>query len=187
MELNMLNSFSEFVKRHSTYKWIHWNMRNSNYGFSAIKNRIHILRGNEFEISNDFKYDFSIILGLIFTYDYENDRPKGKLLQLAERNNINTSNALTGGDEATAFEEKEYLKLHMSTLRKVDIIDSIVDKVENDRLKVLSLKKSIYGLTLPGIIYLVKETPWLLLIASILSFLIGAALEPIIQRIFHTN
>jgi hypothetical protein len=42
-------------------------------------------------------------------------------------------------------------------------------------------------LTFPGIIALVKETPWLLIIASILGYLIGAALEPIIQKIFHTN
>src|SRR5687768_10701242 len=30
LELKMLNEFSEFIKKHTSYKWIHWNMRDSN-------------------------------------------------------------------------------------------------------------------------------------------------------------
>jgi hypothetical protein len=187
IELNMLNSFSEFLNKHSQFKWIHWNMRDSNYGFIAINNRIQILRGAEFEISDDLKYDLPRILGLIYTHDYEKDRPKGKLLNLAERNQISIMNALTGAEEADAFDRKEYLKLHISTLRKVDIIDTVLNKVERDDLKVNASKKHIYGLTFPGIIALIKETPWLSLITLLLGYLIGTALEPIIQRIFRTN
>lgn len=93
---------------------------------------------------------------------------------------------MTGAEEAEAFDKKEYLKLHISTLRKVDIIDSIINRTETDSLKVVSTKLQIYGLTLPGIFAIVKETPWLLLIASILGYIIGAALEPIVQKLFHT-
>ena len=186
LELKMLNEFSEFVKKYSTSKWIHWNMRDSNYGFVAINHRIRILKGNQFEIPDDLKFDFPRIIGLIYTHGYEKNKPKGRLLNLADRNHISPINALTGAEEADAFDKKEYLKLHISTLRKVDIIDSIISRTETDSLKVVSTKRQIYGLTLLGIFAIVKETPWLLLIASILGYLIGAALEPIVQKLFHT-
>lgn len=187
LEKDMLNEFSNLVKSYPSHKWIHWNMRDSNYGFEAINNRIRILGGQQFDIADDFKYDFPIILGHIYTYGYEKNKPKGRLLNLSERNKITTQNAITGQEEAIAFENKEYLKLHMSTLKKVDIIASIIHRVENDELKVSTSRKHIYGLTFPGIIALVKETPWLLLIAGFLGYLLGAACEPIVQNFFGTS
>jgi hypothetical protein len=186
LEKDMLNEFSALVRMYPAHKWIHWNMRDSNYGFEAINNRIRILGGQSFEIADDFKYDFPIILGHIYTYGYEKNRPKGRLLNLAERNYITTQNTMTGTEEADAFDNKEYLKLHMSTLKKVDIIASIIHRVENDELIVFAKRKYIYGLTLPGCIALVKETPWLLILAGIIGYLIGAALEPIVQNVFGT-
>ena len=32
----MLARFFEFVRRHSHYYWLHWNMRDINYGFAAL-------------------------------------------------------------------------------------------------------------------------------------------------------
>jgi hypothetical protein len=187
LELKMLNEFSEFVKKHSTYKWIHWNMRDSNYGFVAINNRIKILGGLLFEIPDELKFDFPRIISLIYTHGYEKHQPKGRLLNLADRNNISSINALTGAEEAQAFDEKEYLKLHISTLSKVDIIDSIISNTETEKLRVVSTKQQIYGLTLPGILAIIKETPWLLLVASILGYITNIVLEPIIQKLFHTG
>ncbi|CAM3748127.1 hypothetical protein MUGA111182_07040 [Mucilaginibacter galii] len=186
LEVAMLSEFSTFVKRHSGYRWIHWNMRDSNYGFEAINNRLRILNGDTFDIDDDRKYDFPRMLGLIYTYGYEANRPKGRLLNLAERNNISTINALTGSEEATAFDNRQYLQLHMSTLKKVDVIESIFQRTEVGELKVNVDWKTIYGTSLVGIINVVNETPWLLAIVSVISLIAGAALEPIIQRLFHT-
>ncbi|MES2139196.1 MAG: hypothetical protein V4511_05780 [Bacteroidota bacterium] len=187
LEKTMLNEFSSFVRTYPSHKWIHWNMRDSNYGFEAINNRIRILGGQTFDIADDFKFDFPIIIGQIYTYGYEKNKPNGRLLNLSERNNITTQNALTGGDEAIAFDNKEYLKLHLSTLKKVDIIASIIHRVENDELKVNTPKKYIYGLTFSGVIALIKETPWLLLLAGLLGYLMGAALEPVVQHFMGTS
>ena len=186
LEKEMLTDFSSFVSLNGTHKWIHWNMRDSNYGFEAINNRIKILKGTTFQIPDDFKYDFPRILGRIYTYGYEKNKPNGRLLNLANRNNISTVNAMTGKEEADAFDNKEYLRLHMSTLRKVDIIESVIHRVENDELKVNAKKKHIYGLTFNGIIAIIKETPWLLIIMSIIGYIIGSALEPVFQRLFGT-
>jgi xanthosine utilization system XapX-like protein len=187
VEKEMLNDFSNFVRQYPSFKWIHWNMRDSNYGFEAINNRIEILGGQPFDVADDFKYDLPRILGQIYTYGYEANKPKGRLLNLADRNNITTKQALTGEEEASAFDNKEYLKLHISTLRKVDIIDTIIDRTETGSLRVNVSKKHIYGLTLPGSINLIKETPWLLLIIGLIGYLIGAALEPVVQRAFGTS
>lgn len=184
LELSMLNAFSSFVKKHPDYKWIHWNMRDSNYGFVAINNRIQILKGTRFNIPDDFKYDFPKILGQIYTHDFESNKPKGKLLNLAARNKIGIGNTLTGEEEGKAFTDKQYLDLHMSTLRKVYIMDVLFNRAETDNLKVKASVSQVYGLSLPGIVSLVKETPLLLLIVSAVSYFVGTALEPYVQSIF---
>lgn len=187
LEKKMLNEFYDFAKNHKDFKWIHWNMRDSNYGFEAIANRYRILGGEAFEIDEDRRFDFPRILSKIYTHGYEKNRPDGRLLNLANRNDITTVDALKGVDESTAFDNKEYLKLHKSTLRKVDIIDSIIDRTDKNELKVVSKTKHIYGLTIPGIIEIVKNNWILILIWTILFYILGAATEPVIQRFFGTD
>jgi len=187
LEKDMLADFSSFVTQNATNRWIHWKMRDSNYGFEAINNRIKILKGATFQIPDDFKYDFSKILELIFTYDYEVPKPNGRLLNLAKRNSISTFNAMTGKEEADAFDNKAYLQLHMSTLKKVDIIKSIIQRLENNELRVHARKRHIYGLTFNGIIAIIKETPSLWIIMSIVIYIISSVLEPVFQKIFGTG
>jgi len=187
IEKKMLDEFYEFAKKHKDFRWIHWNMRDSNYGFEAIANRHRILGGTPFEIDEDRKYDFPRILGKIYTHGYEKNKPDGRLLNLANRNNITTIDALKGGDESAAFDNKEYLKLHKSTLRKVDIIDSIIDRTDKEELKVTSKKKHIYGLTISGIVEIIKSNWILIALWTLLFYVLGAATEPIIQRLFGTN
>jgi hypothetical protein len=81
-------------------------MRDSNYGFVAINNRIQILKGGQFEIPDDLKYDFPRLVGLIYTHGYERNKPKGRLMNLADRNHISTINALTGAEGGRFFEKK---------------------------------------------------------------------------------
>lgn len=187
LEKKMLDEFYDFAKKHKDFKWVHWNMRDSNYGFDAIANRYRILGGEVFEIDEDRKYDFPRILGKIYTYGYEKNKPDGRLLNLAARNNISTIDALKGVDESTAFDNKEYLKLHKSTLRKVDLIDSLIDRTYKDELKVCVKKKHIYGLTIPGVIEIVKNNLVLVVIWTLFFYVVGTATEPIIQRLFGTG
>lgn len=187
LEKKMLDEFYDFAKRHKDFKWVHWNMRDSNYGFDAIANRYRILGGEAFEIDQDRKYDYPRILGKIYTYGYEKNKPDGRLLNLAVRNNISTIDALKGVDESTAFDNKEYLKLHKSTLRKVDLIDSLIYRTYKDELKVCVKKKHIYGLTIPGVIEIVKNNWILVVIWTLFFYIVGTATEPIIQRLFGTG
>ncbi|MFA9188379.1 hypothetical protein AAGV33_08450 [Flavobacterium sp. FBOR7N2.3] len=186
LEKKVLSDFYEFAENHKKYNWIHWNMRNSNFGFEAISNRYKILDGKPFIIDEDRRYDFPRILTKIYTHKYEEDNPDGRLLNLANRNSIDTRDALKGKDEALAFDNKQYLELHKSTLRKLDIIDYIIERTYKNQLIVIAKKKDIYGYTIPGIIEIVKNN-WILLgIWTILIYILGAASEPIFQRLFGT-
>jgi hypothetical protein len=41
---------------------------------------------------------------------------------MAKLNNISVRDALTGKQEAEAFEQSNYLKLHMSTMRRLKLL-----------------------------------------------------------------
>jgi hypothetical protein len=187
LEQSLLSDFYSFTDKYKDYKWVHWNMRDANYGFEAIANRYRILKGLPIFLADDRIIDFPRVLGKIFTYGFEKNQPSGRLLNLANRNGISTLNALTGKEEAEAFENKEYLKLHISTLRKIDIIETIIDRVYKNEIKINVSKKQIYGLSILGIIEIVRNSWILLLLWAVIIFIIGAAFEPIIQRFFGTE
>ena len=149
IEKKLLESFFQFVKEHSNYFWVHWNMRDINYGFSALEHRFEILGGTPHIIQDNSKYDLSRILHQRFGKNYA---PHPRLEKIMEMNEITSKNFLTGGEEADAFKEKKYLKLHQSTLRKVDIFDCILSRLEEDNLNVATSNKEIYGNCIVGYI-----------------------------------
>ncbi|WP_277012939.1 hypothetical protein [Flavobacterium lindanitolerans] len=189
VEKDMLKDFFEYLKKHQSYCWVHWNMRNANFGFEAINNRYKILDGNPKIIEDQFRYDLPEILGLIHTYDFEkHDKPnQGQLLNLAKRNKINSRDALKGADEAIAFDNRDFLKLHMSTIRKVEIIDRILTLQDKKKLKVNALLIKSCGLTPAGIIEIVRNNWILFSFWSLIMAIIGMAMEPIVQNFFGTN
>lgn len=187
LEKQMLKEFFVYMKTHSTYYWVHWNMRNANYGFEAISNRFKILGGNPKDLEDQFKIDLQQVIGKIYTFNFENHKPNGQLLNLSNRNKISTRDALKGKGEAEAFENRDYLKLHMSTSRKVDMIDRILTLEEKGKLKVKTSMIKTFGLTPVGIFEMIRNNWILFLIWSILLYIIGAACEPIVQNYFGTS
>lgn len=189
LEKEMLKDFFIYLKKHQSYCWVHWNMRNANFGFEAIDNRYRILGGNPSKIEDQFRYDLPEILGLIYTYDFEkHDSPtKGQLLNLTARNKITSTDALKGKDEADAFENKDFLKLHMSTIRKVEMMDRILTLQEKNKLKVNVWLFKSCGITPSGIIEIVRNNWILFTLWSIIMAVIGMALEPVIQKFFGTS
>lgn len=189
LEKEMLKEFYDFVGKHKTYKWVHWNMRNASFGFEAIANRYRILGGNSRYIEDQFKYDLPQIIGNIYTYKFEehNKPSKGQLLNLAIRNKITIRDTLTGKEESAAFDERNFLNLHMSTMRKVEVIDRILNLEEKHKLRVaVSIFKSC-GLSIPGIIEIVRNNWFLFLLWSVLMAVVGISIEPIIQHLVGTD
>ena len=98
----------------------------------------------------------------------------------AEYTHISAKDFLSGSEEAKAFENKEYVKLHMSTLRKVDVFANILNRVINKKLKVKSKWYEMYGLSFQGVFNYCREKWWIQLLWSALLLVLGAILGKII-------
>jgi hypothetical protein len=137
LEKTMLDNFYDYARRHEGHKWLHWNMRDINYGFPAIAHRYSVLGGNPETISEDKLIDLARLIISIYGPAYIKHP---RLQNLIAKNGISDRDLLNGEDEAAAFEKGEYVKLHQSTLRKVDIMSSIIGRIADNSLKTNSKK-----------------------------------------------
>jgi len=176
LEKVMLTEFYKFIKTHLNYNWVHWNMRDINYGFQAIDHRFSVLGGKPISIPDSQKFDLARKLVDIYA-DYA-DHPR--LEKLIDLNNITKKDFLTGAEEAKAFEELKYVELHRSTLRKVDIFHAILERVIDKSLKTKSKWHHIYGFTPQGIFESIKDH-W---IFALISIGVGAALSAVFGIVF---
>jgi hypothetical protein len=117
LEKRMLSEFYKFVERNQNCRWLHWSMRDINYGFPAIEHRCRVLGGKPIPLKTENLFDLSRIIVDIYGPLYA-EHPH--MLKLIERNHVTHKDFLAGSEEAKAFENKEYVKLHQSTLRKVN-------------------------------------------------------------------
>lgn len=106
LERKMLNEFFEFARSREPYSWVHWNMRDINYGFEAIEHRYKVL-GEELRsslFSEERKFDLSRALGQIYGKKYIGHP---RLESLVDKNGISRTDFLSGAEEAHAFERGE--------------------------------------------------------------------------------
>jgi hypothetical protein len=174
LEKLMLTEFYLFVNEHRTFRWLHWNMRDINFGFEAIKHRALVLGVNTFEISDENKYDFSRLLIEKYGKKYASHP---RLQCLVELNKISSKNWLDGEDEAKAFDNKEYVKLHQSTLAKVNVMENLLKLTAEEDLKTNAKLIDIYGLSPQGIFELIKDN-WIyssiiFILTTFVSYLIS--------------
>ena len=141
-EKNMLKEFFDYAQNHQGYVWVHWNMRNINYGFAALEHRYKVLGGDPFEIPESQRCDLSRLLVGLYGDGYINHP---RLESLVKKNSISTLDFLNGEAESKAFDNGEYLKLQQSTLRKVDALSQIIDRISDNTLKTNARLREIYG------------------------------------------
>ncbi len=135
LEFEMLRRFFAHLKALKETKYLHWNMRDSNYGFQAIDHRFRVLQGqgDDLHVVDDKdKVDLPRILHDIYGADYIGHP---RLEQLLKKNGIGPRDFLPGAEEAKAFEEQRFADLHLSTLRKVDVIADIALRAHDGNLK----------------------------------------------------
>jgi hypothetical protein len=132
LEKEMLDEFFRFVDQNRTCEWVHWNMRDINYGFPAIEHRYKVLGGDPIVIDESRKHDLSRLLIELYGNNYIGHK---RLTKLMAKNDITPFDFLEGQGEADAFENKEYVKLHQSTLRKVDVLAGILGRTMDGSLK----------------------------------------------------
>ena len=172
LEKKMLSDFFEFIRHRDTYDFIHWNMRDGNYGFSAIEHRFQVLGGEPYKIQDDKKFDLPRALVSLYGNQYVSHGSNGRFHSLIELNNITCRDFLTGREEAEAFESEEYIKLHQSTLRKVDCMSAIFERTVNKSLVTSAPWKDKYG-THPRVIIEQAKDNWVWSILVMIAILLG--------------
>lgn len=70
LEKKMLKEFYDYAEKHKNDTWLHWNMRNINYGFAALEHRYKVLGGKPFEIHESCRCDLSLLLHWLYGRDY---------------------------------------------------------------------------------------------------------------------
>jgi hypothetical protein len=99
----MLDRFFEFVRVRLHMSWVHWNMRDVNYGFAAIEHRYRVLGGTPIQIAEDRKFDLARALVDLYGVGYIGHP---RLETLLTKNRIAARDFLSGAQEADAFEKK---------------------------------------------------------------------------------
>lgn len=176
LEKEMLDEYFEYIKAHQNFKWIHWNMRDINYGFKAIEHRYEVLGGNPTTIADSNKIDLARLFIQCYGVNYI-DHPR--MEKLLSYNNIKAKDYLKGADEAAAFSAKEYVKLHQSTLRKVDVFADLLNRAIQQNLKVKSKWYEIYGISPQGIFDFCRDRWWIQALMYIITLLLGALLAKV--------
>ena len=166
LEKGMLGEYFEYLALNKGSYYLHWNMRDINYGFQAIEHRFKVLGGKPYLIDDDRKIDLARLLISLYTVRYTSHGENGRLHSICELNRITGKDMLNGKEEAAAFIDKDFIKLHRSTLRKVDVMSNILERILDGSIKTQAnwiAKNGVHPIVL---VELVKEH-WL--IASIIG------------------
>jgi hypothetical protein len=132
LEKEMLERFYAYVGESKEANYLHWNMRDANYGFDALEHRLRVLSGEPWSIPEKQRYDLGRMIQEMYGNEYIGNP---KLQQIALKNQMTMLGFTLGEDEAQAFTRGEFVALHKSTLRKVDLIADIAERAYRRTLK----------------------------------------------------
>jgi hypothetical protein len=131
-------------------------MRDINYGFAALEHRYRVLGGDPVVIADDHKFDLAPLLIDCYGIGYIGHP---RLQRLIERNNITRMAFMSGAEEAAAFEARNYVGLHQSTLRKVDVIANIAERAHRRTLKTNATWWELHGSSIRGVADAISTHP----------------------------
>jgi len=174
LEKEMLSDFFEYAKYRQTYTCIHWNMRDGNYGFSAIEHRYQVLGGDPYIVKDDKKFDLARALVTLYGRQYAPHGNSGRFHELIALNQMTDRSAMTGKEEADAFEAGEYVKLHQSTLRKVDVLANVIERIVDGSLKTNANWRQKHGMHPKAIVEYLREN-WVWSLIVMIAIVLGLA------------
>lgn len=181
IEKNMLSDFFGFVETNNSRMWLHWNMRDSIYGFQALEHRFQVLKGKPFKLPNTQKLSIADLFKDLYGPNYiENP----KMTKLMDKNFLKPLNFLSGSEEAQAFKDNKYHNLSMSTAGKVRMFSQMVDLAIDDTLKTNTKKIELYGIGLEAKWHYFKETKWFLTVSWLTTTIIGTLIGYFLPKFF---
>lgn len=178
MEKDMLQNFFDYTKNNSTKKWLHWNMKNNNFGFSAIEERFRNLGGNPEQLDEDRLINISVLLKKKYGTNYAKDnrwngKMMGKMYDVFVLNNIIDSNILNGEQEIKEYILENISSIEQSILGKIKAFQIILEKAADNDLKTRgNIIKDVYGVSLNGIAEYIQSNALLAILFSIIGGII---------------
>jgi hypothetical protein len=179
IEEKLLKDFFKFVDKNSEKIWIHWNMRDSSFGFNALEHRFKVLGGTPTVIDNDKKIDLGHLFKLYFGEGYIENPHIESLMNL---NEFNPKNFLNGKNEAIAFDKSEYVKLSLSTSSKVNLFSSFITAATNNSLKTNVSKWKMRGTNISGLYSTFEESRFGKIIIGLILMIVGAIIGTVISK-----
>lgn len=133
VEAELLKRFFFFAQDHLAKCWLHWNMRNTVFGFEHLEHRYRVLLKTD---PPTVPYDNRINISDILKYKYGSDyAPDPKMLKLMDMNGRRDPRFLTGAEEASAFQRKEFIRMNSSTISKVEFFRFVVYQAISGKLR----------------------------------------------------
>jgi hypothetical protein len=133
IERRVLEGFYEFVRMNRQARFIHWNMRDNQFGFGALEHRLFVLGGTPEQIIEAQRFDLARLMDDLYGGDYAPGR--AKMQSLAELNDLRSSNMLDGAREAAAMDVGGFREVANSTQAKVRVISDIATAAHDRTLK----------------------------------------------------
>jgi hypothetical protein len=135
LEKAMLENFFNFAKDHCNHIWLHWNMRDITYGFELLEHRYRVLGAGDSEITKISDMNRFNLSDLILNKYGKNAVSHPRMPKLMELNGGIPKDFMSGDDETKAFKNKEYMRLHKSTLSKVGWFRDIFILLVENKIK----------------------------------------------------
>jgi hypothetical protein len=132
LERRLLTAYFEFLEVNRAMRFMHWNMGDQKFGFTAIEHRARLLGIEPFAIPESNRLDLAKLLVDIYGRGYAGRQPRE---QLASRNNLPLQGFLSGAEEADRFERGDYRAVLNSTLVKVRLYGDIAQLACDRTLK----------------------------------------------------
>ncbi|HEK9993501.1 TPA: hypothetical protein TT573_000572 [Streptococcus equi subsp. zooepidemicus] len=181
IEKKLLTDFFAFVEKNTDKIWIHWNMRDTVFGFHALEQRFKVLGDTPVMIDDDKKIDLAHLFKKMYGGGYIDNPHIEKLLEL---NKLTPHRFLTGKQEAEAFNSGHYHELSMSTSSKVNSFSTFLTLAINDNLKTNTPNWKIKGTNLSGLLATFRESTFGKFTFWILNLIIGGIIGAWIAKYF---
>lgn len=177
LEKSLLNCFSKHLKNHDECTYVHWNMRDTKYGFSHFHRRAAALGVKLHKLQDSQKFDLSNAIYKLYGPEHApavaKNGTKGRIFSIAEINNISNAEAISGENEALAFARGDFGMVEGSTLRKLGMFSDIFDKLHRGNFKHNAPWKDTWMMSLSAGVYALK-THWAIVAFVFFSGLIFA-------------
>jgi hypothetical protein len=170
LENEMLRRFYAYVEHAGEVSYLHWNMRDANYGFSALEHRYRVLGGTPHAIPESRRFDLARMLQDTYGTEYIGHP---RLQRLAEKNGMTMLRFYSGAEEAERFAQKDYIALHQSTLRKVDVLADIAERAHHRTLKTNASWWTQNGGSIRGVMNWIAENKIIALLLTLIGIAIG--------------